>query len=66
MTDIIVKTMVEVISILEIVTKEIGQGRFSMSFPIEIYSKLTSTQRRISRLCLEYMMSRTRFSGWIN
>jgi archaellum component FlaC len=31
MTDIIVKIMVEVLSILGIVTKEIGQGRMSMS-----------------------------------
>ena len=33
MTDIIVKIMVEVLSILGIVTKEIGQGRLSMSSP---------------------------------
>ena len=37
MTDIIVKIMVEVISILGIVTKEIEQGRFSTSFPFEIF-----------------------------
>ena len=36
MTDIIVKIMVEVISILGIVTKEIRQGRTSMSFPFDI------------------------------
>ena len=36
MTDIIVKIMVEVLSILGIVTKEVGQGRTSMSFPIDI------------------------------
>ncbi len=36
MTDIIVKIMVEVLSVLGIVTKEIGQGRMSMSFPVNI------------------------------
>ncbi|KAI9432788.1 hypothetical protein H4582DRAFT_2102105 [Lactarius indigo] len=36
MTDIIVKIMVEVISILGIVTKEIRQGRTSMPFPFNI------------------------------
>ena len=40
MTDIVVKIMVEVISILGIVTKEIRQGRTSMLFPIDIYQKL--------------------------
>jgi hypothetical protein len=35
MIDIIVKIMVEVISILGIVTKEIRQGRTSMPFPID-------------------------------
>ena len=39
MTDIIVKIMVEVISILGIVTKEIRQGRSSMPFPIDISPK---------------------------
>ena len=38
MTDIIVKIMVEVISILGIVTKEIRQGRTSMPFPINLYA----------------------------
>ena len=33
MTDIIVKIMVEVLSILGIVTKEIEQGRISTCFP---------------------------------
>jgi archaellum component FlaC len=36
MRDIIVKIMVEVISILGIVTKEIRQGRTSMCFPVDI------------------------------
>ena len=40
MTDIIVKIMVEVISILRIVTKEVRQGRTSMPFPIDIYPKI--------------------------
>jgi hypothetical protein len=39
MTNIIVKVMVEVISILGIVTKEIGQGRTSMPFLIDITPK---------------------------
>ena len=40
MIDIIVKIMVEVISILGIVTKEIRQGRTSMPFPINVSPKL--------------------------
>ena len=36
LTDIIVKIMVEVLSILGIVTKEIGQGKMSMSFRVDI------------------------------
>ena len=40
MTDIIVKIMVEVLSILGIVTKEVGQGRTSMSSPIDISLKI--------------------------
>ena len=35
---IIVKIMAEVLSILGIVTKEIGQGRTSMSFPVDVSS----------------------------
>jgi hypothetical protein len=40
MTDIIVKIMAEVLSILGIVTKEIGQGKLSMSFRVDISPKL--------------------------
>jgi hypothetical protein len=36
MTNIIVKVMVEVITILGIVTKEIGQGRTSMPFSLTL------------------------------
>jgi len=36
MTDIIIKIMVEVLSILGIVTKEVRQGRTSMSFLVDI------------------------------
>jgi hypothetical protein len=36
MTNIIVKVMVEVITILSIVTKEIGQGRTSMPFSLTL------------------------------
>jgi hypothetical protein len=39
MTDIIVKIMVEVLSILGIITKEIKQGRMSMSFLLIILRK---------------------------
>ena len=39
MTDIIVKIMVEVISILGIVTKEIGQGKTSMPCLLFVSSK---------------------------
>ena len=49
MRDIIVKIMVEVISILGIVTKEIRQGRTSMLFPFPFISlrNLTFKQRSI-------------------
>jgi hypothetical protein len=40
MTDIIVKIMVEVLSILGIVTKEIWQGRMSIYFPVNICAKI--------------------------
>jgi hypothetical protein len=40
MRDIIVKIMVEVLSILGIVTKEIGQGKMSTSFRNEISAKV--------------------------
>jgi hypothetical protein len=39
MKDVIVKIMVEVISILGIVTKEIRQGRTSTPFPVNISPK---------------------------
>ena len=40
LTDVIVKIMVEVLSILGIVTKEIGQGKLSKSFRhLDIYAK---------------------------
>src|ERR1700761_3908157 len=37
MTDVIVKIMVEVITILGIVMKEVGEGRTSMSFLVDFY-----------------------------
>ena len=40
MIDIIVEIMVEVVSILGIVTKEIQQGRTSTPYPINIFPKL--------------------------
>ncbi len=36
MTEVIVKIMAEVLSILGMVTKEIREGLISMSFPIDI------------------------------
>jgi hypothetical protein len=40
MTEIIVEIMAEVLSILGIVTKEIGQGRMSTSFPVDNSSEV--------------------------
>jgi hypothetical protein len=40
MRDIIVKIMVEVLSILGLVTKEIAQGRTSTSFRLDIFPKV--------------------------
>ena len=42
MTDIIVKIMVEVLSILGIVTKEIGQGQMSTYFSLNMFAKINS------------------------
>jgi hypothetical protein len=47
MTDIIVKIVVEVISILGIVTKEMKQGRFSMPFLIDTSPKFDISRREI-------------------
>ncbi len=47
MKDIAGKIMVEVISILGIVTKEIGQGRTSTYFTVDISLKPTALQRSI-------------------
>ena len=48
MTDVIVKIVVEVISILGVVTKEIGQGRLSMPFPVDISQKIDISRREVS------------------
>ena len=53
MTDVIVKIMVEVITILGIVTKEVGQGRISMSFLVDSYLPkidLRRAERYLKRL----------------
>ena len=52
MKDIIAKIMVEVLSILGIVTKEVGQGRTSMSFMVDFYlPKIDlSAERYLKRL----------------
>ena len=47
MTDIIVKIMVEVITILGIVTKEVRQGRTSMSFLLIFISQNRSSRREV-------------------
>ena len=49
MTDIIVKIMVEVLSILGIMTKEIGRGRMSKSLPVIIYLQKLTFCREISQ-----------------
>jgi hypothetical protein len=46
MTDIIVEIMVEVLSILGIITKEIKQGRMSMSFPAHSPSKVDGSPEK--------------------
>jgi hypothetical protein len=51
MTDIIVKIMVEVLSILGIVTKELEQGRISMCFPVDISPKINlHTEKYLKKL----------------
>ena len=51
MTDIIVKIMVEVLSILGIATKEVRQGRTSMSLPIDLSSNVDlRTERYLKKL----------------
>jgi hypothetical protein len=40
LTEIIVKIMVEVLSILGIVTKEIGQGKISVSFRVDVSANI--------------------------
>ena len=48
MMDVIVKIMVEVISILGIVTKEIGQGRTSMPLPVYVSPHVDLSRREVS------------------
>ena len=51
MTDIIVKIMVEVLSILGIVTKEIEQGRISMCFLVDISPQIDlHTEKYLKKL----------------
>jgi hypothetical protein len=66
MTEIIVKTIVDLFLILGIVTKEVRQGRTSMSFLVfqVIYPpKLTFMQKIFPRNWKEGRKSRSRFSG---
>jgi deoxycytidylate deaminase len=65
MTEIIVKIIVEVLLILGIVTKEVGQGT-SKLFLVELTFKLTSFQGSFSRSWLERTMSSSRYSCWTN
>ena len=63
MKDIIVKIMVEVLSILGIVTKEVGQGRTSTSFPVDVYPKIdlyavTYLKKLIGRKDIEEALQR--------
>jgi nucleoside-triphosphatase THEP1 len=46
MTDVMVKIMVEVITILGIVTKEVRQGRTSMSFLVNFISQNSTFAQR--------------------
>ena len=47
LTDVIVKIMVEVLSILGIVTKEIGQGKLSMSFLADISANVDVREEKL-------------------
>ena len=49
MKDIIVKIMVEVLSILGIVTKEVKQGRTSMLFSVDISPTIDVVCREVSQ-----------------
>ena len=62
MTDIIVKIVVEVISILGIVTKEIRQGRLSMPFLVEIFLEFDVSRREVSEDATRNKTCRGRFS----
>ena len=48
MTDVVIKIVAEVISILGIVTKEISQGRTSTPHLVDISSKIDISRREIS------------------
>ena len=48
LTDIIVKIVVEVISILGVVTKEMGQGRTSMRFLVNTSPEIDVPRREVS------------------
>ena len=48
MMDIIVKIVVEVISIFGIVTKELAQGRMSMPFLVGISPEIDVSRREVS------------------
>jgi len=66
MTDIIVKIMVGLLSVLSLATKQIKRGRFSTS-PLNINSgSLNVRQGHLQRSCWETARSGLCFGGWID
>ena len=68
MTNVIVKIMVEVISILGVVTKEVGQGQISMPFLIIISPEVDVSRREVSQevVWLQSCRGRASTAGQIN
>ena len=62
MTNIIVKIMVEVISILGVVTKEIGQGRTSMPSLVDLSPEVDVWRREVSEEAVWHKSCRGRAS----
>jgi hypothetical protein len=49
MTEMVIKIMVELLSVLALATRQINQGRFSMSVVVYIYSWLTICGRALRK-----------------
>ena len=66
-TEIIIKILVELLSILALATKQLQQGKLSESVLGEIFIILPdySTQKRLSRRSSGGKISRQYFRGWI-